>query len=144
MKKSILAITLFSIFIGLGVTSCGSPSEDVKDAKEEVKDANKDLEEAKEALRIDMEVYKQEVLLKIMENDSKIAEHQEMIVTEKGADKLKHQEQIIDLEARNAKLKIKLESYNGEGRDNWEMFKTELNKEINDFGIALQKISSKN
>lgn len=144
MKKSILAITLFSIFIGLGVTSCDSPSEDVKDAKEEVKDANKDLEEAKEALRIDMEVYKQEVLLKIMENDSKIAEHQEMIVTEKGADKLKHQEQIIDLEARNAKLKIKLESYNGEGRDNWEMFKTELNKEINDFGIALQKISSKN
>lgn len=144
MKKSILVITLFSIIISLGVTSCGSPSEDVNDAQEEVNDANEDLEEAKEALRIDMEVYKQEILLKIMENDAKIAEHKEMLATEKGADKVKHQEQIIDLEARNSKLKIKLESYNGEGKDNWEMFKTELNKEINDLGVALQKVSSKN
>ena len=144
MKKSILAITLFSIIIGLGVTSCGSPSEEVNDAQEEVNDANEDLEEAKEALRIDMETYKQEIQLKIMENDEKIAEHKGMLANMKGDDKLKHQEEIIDLEARNSKLKIKLESYNGEGKDNWEMFKTELNKEINDFGIALQKVSSKN
>jgi len=143
MKKSILVITLFSFIIGLGVTSCGSPSKDVNDAEEEVMDAQEDLEEAKKALEIDMAEYRQEILVKISDNDVKIQAHKDMIANEKGADKLKHQEEVIDLEARNAKLKIKLESYNGEGKDNWEMFKNELNKEINDLGIVLQKISSK-
>ncbi len=139
---SIFAIT--TLMLGMNLSSCSSAAEDVTDAKEDVDSANKELDQAKEDLKIDMEVYRQETIEKILENENAIAEKRKLIETDKSALKAAHQKQIIDLEARNKELKDKLENYKGEGKENWEEFKKEFSHDMTEIGDALKDLTVNN
>jgi hypothetical protein len=139
---SIFAIT--TLMLGLNLSSCSSAADDVADAKEDVDSANKELDQAKEDLKIDMEVYRQETIEKILENENAIAEKRKLIETDKSALKAAHQKQIIDLETRNKELKDKLENYKGEGKENWEEFKKEFSHDMTEIGDALKDLTVNN
>lgn len=139
---SIFAIT--TLMLGLNLSSCSSAADDVTDAKEDVDSANKELDQAKEDLKIDMEVYRQETIEKILENENAIAEKRKLIETDKSALKAAHQKQIIDLETRNKELKDKLENYKGEGKENWEEFKKEFSHDMTEIGDALKDLTVNN
>jgi hypothetical protein len=139
---SIFAIT--TLMLGLNLSSCSSAADDVADAKEDVDSANKELDQAKEDLKIDMEVYRQETIEKILENENAIAEKRKLIETDKSALKAAQQKQIIDLETRNKELKDKLENYKGEGKENWEEFKKEFSHDMTEIGDALKDLTVNN
>jgi chromosome segregation ATPase len=147
MKKLKSTLTIFAIttlVLGMNLSSCSSAADDVTDAKEDVDSANKELDQAKEDLKIDMEVYRQETIEKILENENAIAEKRKLIETDKSALKAAHQKQIIDLEARNKELKDKLENYKGEGKENWEEFKKEFSHDMTEIGDALKDLTVNN
>ena len=74
MKKTILALAVFTFITATIVTSCNSstPSEKVEEAKSDVVEANKDLDKAKEEYTAEIEMYKKETAEKIATNEASI------------------------------------------------------------------------
>lgn len=144
MKKVIFVLAVTSLVIGSSVSSCTSSAEKVEDAQENVEDANEALEDANEDYLEDVEEYKIEIAGKIVENEAKIAELKVLVAAEKGEIKIIHQNKIIELEKTNEALRIKMDSYQGTNKDDWNDFKKEFNHDMDELGKALKDITVTN
>lgn len=144
MKKAIFVLAVISLIIGSSVSSCTSSAEKVEDAQDNVDDANEALEEANEDYLNDVEEYKIEIAGKIVENEARIAELKILVSAEKGEIKAIHEKQIIDLEKKNEELRIKMDSYRGDNKEDWDDFKREFNHDMNELGKALKDLGKTN
>jgi phosphoenolpyruvate-protein kinase (PTS system EI component) len=144
MKKPVIALAFASLFLSLNLTSCSSPADDVSDAQEEVDDAQNELDVANMELDKDMKAFRKKTFDKIADNKVQIAELKLAIEKDKSAMKTIHQKQIVELQARNNDLKMRLDNYNGEGEDKWEDFKKELDHDMNEIGNSLKDLTVSN
>ncbi|CAH0997947.1 hypothetical protein EMA8858_04082 [Emticicia aquatica] len=146
MKKSILALGIFTFITSTIILSCNSntPAEKVENAQTEVADANKDLEKANEEYMADMASYKKESADKIATNEASIKDFNERISTEKKTAKAEYQKKINELEEKNTDLKKKLDDYKENGKENWAKFKTEFNHDMDELGKAFKDLTVKN
>lgn len=138
--KNYFVVSVILCF-GLTVSSCTSSSEKVEDAKEDVRDANKELVDANIDYLVDMETYKRETAEKIAANDLIIKDFNKRIATQKSDARKEYQNKIADLEIKNSDLKKKLDNYNLQGKESWDKFKADFNKELNDLALAVQKFT---
>ena len=81
---------------------------------------------------------------KIEDNNVRISELKENIKNDKSALKSVHEKQVIDLQARNNDLKMRLDNYKGEGEDKWEDFKKEFEHDMNEIGSSLKDLTVSN
>jgi phosphoenolpyruvate-protein kinase (PTS system EI component) len=144
MKKPVIVLAFASLFLSLNLTSCSSPADDVSDAQEEVDDAQNELDVANMELDKDMKAFRKKTFDKIADNKVQIAELKLAIEKDKSAMKTIHQKQIVELQARNNDLKMRLDNYNGEGEDKWEDFKKELDHDMNEIGNSLKDLTVSN
>ena len=144
MKKPVIALAFASLFLSLNLTSCSSPADDVSDAQEEVDEAQNELDVANMELDKDMKAFRKKTFDKIADNKVQIAELKIAIEKDKSAMKTIHQKQIVELQARNNDLKMRLDNYNGEGEDKWEDFKKELDHDMNEIGNSLKDLTVSN
>jgi phosphoenolpyruvate-protein kinase (PTS system EI component) len=144
MKKPVIALAFASLFLSLNLTSCSSPADDVSDAQEEVDDAQNELDVANMELDKDMKAFRKKTFDKIADNKVQIAELKLAIEKDKSAMKTIHQKQIVELQARNNDLKMRLDNYKGEGEDKWEDFKKELDHDMNEIGNSLKDLTVSN
>ncbi len=151
MKKSILTFAIATFLVGAMLTSCGTPAqkvadaqEDVADAKEDVVDAKENLAEAKEEYLTDVENYRKETAYRIDANNQSIAEFRARIANEKKIAKADYEEKILRLEQKNTDIKKRLDDYQVEGKDNWQTFKLEFNRDMDELGKALKDLTVKN
>lgn len=141
--KNYLAIS--SIFcLGVLLFSCTSSEDKVQQAEENVVDANQKLEDASLDYKVEMKMYKQENLAKIEANEAIIRDFNTRIASQKKEAKEDYQVKIATLEAKNTDLKKKLDGYNLEGKDSWDKFKSDFNKELNDLALSVQELTKKN
>ena len=144
MKKSILALAVFTFITSTVILSCNSPAEKVENAETEVIDANKDLEKANDDYLAEVESYKKETADKISANEQSIKEFNERIATEKKDAKVAYQQKIAELEMKNSDMKKKMDEYKQDGKENWEKFKTEFNRDMDELGKAFKDLTVKN
>jgi septal ring factor EnvC (AmiA/AmiB activator) len=172
MKKSILFLTLPAFLMGAILTACMTPAQKVTHAKKDVAEAKKDVEEAKgdvaeakedvakarvdvakaqedldkanKEYLADIESYRKETLDKIVANDRSIAEFVAKIENEKEEEKAEYQKKISELRQKNNKMKDKMNEYKAEGRDKWQIFKSEFNHDMNELGKAFKDLVVKN
>jgi hypothetical protein len=144
MKKTIFVMTLATIFLGTGLTSCNTSAENVEDAQENVDEANEKLDEANEEYVEDLLAYRTEIAERISINEVRIADLKVIVAAEKGEMKVNHEKQIAELEKRNRDLKNKMDSYKGDGRDDWNEFKKEFNHDMDELGKALTDLTVSN
>ena len=144
MKKKLFTLASFLIITGMMVTGCNTPAEKVTDAQKEVTEANKDLNEANKEYLADMEDYRRETTLKIAANDSTIQVLTTKIATEKKEKREAYQKKINKLEEKNTEMKMKLNNYKAEGKDNWEKFKAEFNHDMEEMGKAFKDLTVNN
>ena len=138
MKKSILKQGLAVLFIGAMIISCDSPSKKVEKAEADVEAADKALEEANEAYFEDMANFRLQTDERIAANEKVIAEFNERIAKEKLDAKTDYKAKIAELEAKNNDLKKKMADYKAEGKENWEAFKIDFNKDMDALGLAIE------
>ncbi|MDP2089552.1 MAG: peptidase M23 [Flavobacteriaceae bacterium] len=136
MKKSILLMAAFTFITGAILTSCNTPAEKVDNAEKNVVKANKDLDKANQEYLADVEKYRKETADKIAANDKSIAEFKARIAHEKKDAQVAYQKKIAVLEQKNSDLKKKIDAYKAEGKEQWEKFKIEFSKDMDELGTA--------
>ncbi len=144
MLKSILqVITMMCITISI-FTGCKSPSEKVESAVENVVEADEALEKANDEYKADMETYRAETAAKIVENEKMITDFRARVELEKKSARADYNEKIDKLNQKNSDLKMKLDGYNADGKEKWETFKTEFNRDMDELGQAFNDLTIKN
>ena len=81
---------------------------------------------------------------KIAANERAIAEYNAKLAKEKKTMSAEIKEEIAALEVKNNNLKMKIGEYTDNGKENWEAFKTEFGKDMDDLGTSISNIGKKN
>lgn len=110
--------------------------DNVTKAKQELKDAQAQYESEWQQFRSDVDS-------KINANEKRIAEFEAEIKTASGKYRAKYEKDVVVLEQKNTDLRKKLNDYKFESRNNWEEFKTDFNREVDDIMVGLNDIFSK-
>lgn len=136
----ILAINLFS-------QCTNSPEKDNADlyeAQETLLESKKEYNEAKTDFAIKYEAFK-------IESERKIAENEKTITRLKDEAKYKNIEtrtqleiKLMELEKNNELFKVNIENYKENSKIEWESFKTEFNRDMENIKEALQDLSQDN
>lgn len=144
MKKLILAMAVIGFASVAMLTSCNNPSQKAENSRTDVVDAQEDLARAQQAYIDDVQNYRLQTAEKITANNQAIADFNARIVMEKKEAKAEYQVKIAELEKKNSDMKKKLDDYRADGKDQWETFKTEFNRDMDQLGVALRDLTVKN
>ncbi|MFH5830945.1 hypothetical protein ACG2F4_11000 [Halalkalibaculum sp. DA3122] len=126
------------------LTGCNSPDQNMENAQSAVVEANRELEEATREYQADMNQYREEAAERIAANDSTITAFKERMANKTADVKATYEKQLAELEQKNSDMKKKLADYKGEGKEQWETFKTAFNREMNSLGEAFEDFTDTN
>jgi hypothetical protein len=148
MKNSFLKICSSVFFIFMIVAGCNSSTEkkaeDLENAEKNVVDAQKDLDLSRQDSTREYEQYKADVASKLLENDRKILQLKEKMTVAKTKANDKYTSELKELEVKNLKLRTKMEGYKNGAKENWESFKYDFNKELDEIGKSISAFAQKN
>lgn len=144
MKKSIIKIANYFLLSGVILASCNSPEKKVENAQNEVVEANKDLDKANQEYITDVENYRKETAERIAANDTTIADYKSRIAAQKKSLKADYLKKITALETQNSDMKMRMENYKEEGKEKWEIFKTEYTHDMETMTQAFRDLTVKN
>ncbi|MBP8967360.1 MAG: hypothetical protein KBG33_08215 [Paludibacteraceae bacterium] len=147
MKATNLKTITLACIVAMEIISCSSPkqkAENLENAKENLINAQDDLDKAVLDSTNEYDRYKIESEAKLKANDLKIAELKVKMKADKLEIRTKYEKQLNELEMKNAKLKTNIEDYKETDKNKWEIFKSNLNKEIEDIGKAITKMTEEN
>ncbi len=137
MKSRYFILAVVLLIAGSVFTGC----EDNQDtAKEEVKKANQDMIDAQTQFEKEWQQFKSDTELIIDANQKQIDDFKAAMKTTSAKFKAKYENQVLTLEQNNIELKKKLNDYKYAGKDNWEEFKRDFNREVNTVVDALNEI----
>lgn len=144
MRKHIiqmLAATLVAVGMLIG---CDTNAKNVRDAREEVQStkvdvlvAKQDLNKAIQDSTEDYRYFRNESEKRIADYENKIAMIKQRIANEKQGHKSNYERMLSDLERKNEALKTDLNEYREDGKDNWQLFKTKFNRNMDDLGQSI-------
>lgn len=144
MKQSLLLSVLLIFAFGSMITSCTTPAEKVENAEAEVTEAEENLAEVQRNYQNDVEQFRQRSNEQIASNRREIAEFNARAENEKKQIKADYKERIAELERQNSEMEMKMNGYRAESSDNWENFKTEFNRDMDQLGSALRDLTVDN
>ena len=148
MKTSILKRSFVTALFCLTLLGCNnSPAakeKDLNDATEDLVDAKEDLDEAKNDSIEDFKEYKDSILLKLEANEKVITDLKLKINLKTASERRVDQIEIERLEKRHEVLRQKIENYKPGLEQQWDLFKVDFNKELDDLGKSLSRMSERN
>lgn len=144
MKKLFFTLTASILLTGAIFTSCDFATEKINSVKNSANETNENFSKAKEEYLVDIENFKAETAAKINANNQQIETLNVRIEYAKKDVKAYSQEQIAILEQKNNEMKIKLDEYKENGKDNWEIFKAEFSRDMDGLGESLKNFTIKN
>jgi hypothetical protein len=145
MKKLAVTLTTITFLTGaLFLSNCSTSAEKVATAEENVTDAQKDLDKANAEYIADMETYRKETEAKIAANNESIAAFNARIDSKKAEAKADYKSRITELENKNTDMKKRLDEYKADGKDNWEIFKLEFSRDMEELGKAFKDLTVTN
>ena len=130
MKKSTLRLSTFFVLISPAFLGCDNLTENVKNIHEDTIEEDKDLNHANQIYMADIENYRKETGKTIDSNDQMIIDYKAKIDAKKEKCKYDYRQSIFKLELQNSYLKMKLDEYEPEGKENWEIFKAEYTSQL--------------
>ncbi len=153
MKKTIFTLAVASMLIAGSVfTSCKSAAQKEDAAQAEMENAQQDLNDAQNEANAEVQkvataeewvAFKIEADAKIQNNEVRIAE---LTVKLNKPGKILdpvYKKRIETLEEQNRDLKVRLEVYE-KNNSNWETFKREFNRDMDELGSALKDFTVDN
>ncbi len=146
MKKTTITLIAATMLVaGAIFTSCNSPAQKEDAAEAKVEDAQQDLNAASQevATAEEWQAFKSETVLKITDNEIRIAELKVKIKKPGKLFDASREKRIIELEQQNIDLQARLEAYEN-NQSNWESFKTEFNHDMDELGKALKDLTLDN
>jgi len=152
MKYTTVSVALFALFSLAIFNSCNSSANKEEKAENDVEQAEKDLKKAQASEdSIKMKTYQDEEWIafrnlsdtRIQENEDRIAGlKSDMKKSNKKVDEF-YEKKIDKLDEENKRIKNKVSSYNG-NQGNWESFKQEVNRDMEELGKSFNDFTVKN
>lgn len=139
MKNIYLIISVILLIAGSVFTGCDNRDS----AKEEVEKANQEMIDAQAQFEKEWQQFKSDAESKIDANQKQIDNLKAAMKETTAKFKAKYENQILTLEQKNIELKKKMNEYRYEGKDNWEKFKIDFNREVDTIIVALNEIFTK-
>ncbi|MCB5264795.1 MAG: hypothetical protein LHW41_00955 [Candidatus Cloacimonetes bacterium] len=102
------------------------------------------IEANKAAAEMEWQTFKAEQEAKIAANELIVADYKAKMTNSKGKLLAAYDKKVEELELKNKELKTKLDNYTDEGKDSWEKFKSEFNRDISELGEALKNFGVDN
>ncbi|MDD2422985.1 MAG: hypothetical protein PHT37_00320 [Candidatus Cloacimonetes bacterium] len=102
------------------------------------------IEANKAAAEMEWQTFKAEQEAKIAANELIVADYKAKMTNSKGKLLAAYDKKVEELESKNKELKAKLDGYKDEGKDSWEKFKSEFNRDISELGEALKNFGVDN
>lgn len=152
MRKTILSLALLTMTAGTVLVGCKDASKEENEAKENVQEAKEDLNYAKvelsdarrTATEEEWKAFKDSTNAAISLNEKRIADMKaDLKKTGKTIDS-EYQKKIVELEMKNKEIKSKLEMYKNDANSDWQSFKKEYNRDMEDLGESLKNFTVKN
>lgn len=152
MRKTILSLALLTMTAGTVLVGCKDASKEENEAKENVQEAKEDLNDAKvelsdarrAATEEEWKAFKDSTNAAISLNEKRIADMKtDLKKTGKTIDS-EYQKKIVELEMKNKEIKNKLEMYKNDANSDWQSFKKEYNRDMEDLGESLKNFTVKN
>jgi hypothetical protein len=149
MKKYILKSILLTAIASLMLVGCNnSPKEkevELEDAQEDVIDAKVALQQSKLDSINDYNTFKNSIELKIDENQKQINEIAIKVDRSNDKNRAANVKELAKLEEKNQELKTKLNEYDQQGTaEKWELFKVEVNNDIDELGKSISNMAERN
>jgi dynactin complex subunit len=130
MKNLKKVITISFIVIGVMLIGCFENSEKSKqDIKENIKE--------NEAYKLEMDEYRFRIAEQITTNENSIIAFRSRIASQKKEARADYEKKINDLNNKNADLKMRLDAFNADNKESWELFKVEFGRDMDELGNAL-------
>ena len=136
MKNYYFILAVILLIAGIFFTGCDNTQDDVKEANQDMIDAQNQFEKEWQEFRSDAEV-------RINDNEKKIADFKESMKSTTARFKAKYENEVLTLEQNNIELRKKLNEYKYDGKNNWDVFKREFNREVDLVVDALNDIFSR-
>jgi hypothetical protein len=145
MKKLIFAFAVMTFITGITLVSCKPATKEENEATEKAKEANQELIDVKKAATAEeWKAFKNSGDSLINKNEEKIAELKlKMKNTGKSID-AKYDKNIEILEQKNKDLKVKMETYKNDTKEDWQSFKSEFNHDMDELGQSLKDFTVDN
>jgi outer membrane murein-binding lipoprotein Lpp len=152
MKKTLFTLAITTFMAGTILTGCQNSSKKEEVALDNLEDARENLDEAKEELsdirkvatEEEWNAFKASTNATIAENEMRIAEMKaSMKKTGKSIDD-EYAQKIDILEQKNNDIKAKIETYKNDASSDWESFKQEYNRDMDELGQALKNLTVDN
>jgi hypothetical protein len=71
-----------------------------------------------------------------------MAEFEKRIATEKKDAKTDYKKKIAELEKKNTDMKKRMDDYKAKGKEEWEFFKTDFNKSMDELGQSVKDLTA--
>lgn len=142
----------WSVAIGIAsaIVGCNSITANKKQEEEKAEEAKYvhalALEEA-EKMKIDSveyAIYCEESEMKLAENDRKIESLKSTIKAESKSIRITTENALNDAKVKNKQLKIKLNDFQKGVKSDWESFKLDFNKDLDELGKSISAMAEKN
>lgn len=143
MKKIVFTLAATAFFAGILFTSCNSSSQKIDnaedkvlDAQEQVIDAKIDLTQARQDSITEFQQFKTDFQNQISANEKAIAGLKLSIADANQGNNVLYEKKVAELEERNSDMKIKLAEYKKGETDQWQTFKSEFKRDMDELGKA--------
>ncbi|HSL88917.1 MAG TPA: hypothetical protein VK870_06430 [Ignavibacteriaceae bacterium] len=137
MKNYYFILAVILLIAGIFFTGCDNTRDDVKEANQDMIDAQNQFEQEWREFKRDAEV-------RIDKNEQRIADFKESMKSTTARFKAKYENEVLSLEQNNIELRKKLNEYKYDGKNNWDVFKREFNREVDKVVDSLDDIFSRN
>ena len=142
--KSTLMVTLLCLLFVACKDTRNENEIELETARQGMQDAEKEAQESSDDSMKDYEAFREQFEMKINENEKHLEEAKKEIKASRGTIKLEKEKELSELEARNVKLKAQIQDFEQGSFENWEMFKTDLNKEMDEVSKSISEMANKN
>jgi outer membrane murein-binding lipoprotein Lpp len=144
MKNSLVLIALAGSLAGSLLAGCGkTPDQKVDDAQQTVAAVTQQLKSARDDYRAEWQSFKRETEQVIDANGRMIDSLKIKIEKAGNKGKVAFTKDLEVLEQKNVELKKKLADYNDQGQSNWEVFKSDVKRELDGLGNAMRDLYKK-
>lgn len=139
MKNYYLILAVGLLFTGLYFTACDNRDS----TRDDVEKANQDMIDSQTHFEKEWDQFKSDAEVRIDNNAQKIAEFKAAMKTTTAKFKAKYENEVLTLQQSNIELRKKLNDYKYEGKNNWDVFKRDFNREVDMVVDSLNDIFSR-
>jgi len=148
MKKAMVTLALALPAAGIMITSCQTSGTNVEKAREKLQDAEEQVvvanQELIKSLNDSIQMFKQENGEIITSYEKSMTEIKTKMANNKEENQIILEKKLAMLEQNNEEMKIRLEEYREDGRENWVAFKNEFNHDMEELGTAFKDLTVNN